>query len=261
MSQTVVDIRQRLAKVTPQEFEVLERSLRADTRKGVQQALEQTRRRLAVQQKEHDRLAQLYSYERALTQGKVTVGLDEVGRGPLAGPLTIGAVVLSDTAAYIEGLNDSKQVSETRRPALVEAIKKQAQAWAVVHIDPHQIDAQGIGACLKQAFMSALAHIEEQGIIPEVVLIDGNPLHIDPREINVVHGDARCASIAAASLIAKVARDSLMVAYDTQYPGYDFASSKGYGSARHRAAIQNKGLSPIHRVSFCQNFLQESLFS
>lgn len=86
------------------------------------------------------------------------------------------------------------------------------------------------------------------------------PLHLDPREMNVVHGDARCASISAASLIAKVSRDALMVSYEKEYPGYDFASSKGYGSARHRQAIAEKGLTPIHRVSFCQNFLQESLF-
>ena len=86
------------------------------------------------------------------------------------------------------------------------------------------------------------------------------PLHLDPREMNVVHGDARCASISAASLIAKVSRDALMVSYEKEYPGYDFASSKGYGSVRHRQAIAEKGLTPIHRVSFCQNFLQESLF-
>ena len=105
-----------------------------------------------------------------------------------------------------------------------------------------------------------LADIEEQGVHPEVVLLDGNPLHLDPREINVVHGDARCASIAAASILAKVSRDALMVSYDAQYPGYDFASSKGYGSARHRVAIIEKGLTPLHRASFCQGFLQERLF-
>lgn len=113
---------------------------------------------------------------------------------------------------------------------------------------------------LRKAFRQAVAEIEAQGIEPEVILLDGNPLHLDPREMNVVHGDARCASISAASLIAKVSRDALMVSYEKEYPGYDFASSKGYGSARHRQAIAEKGLTPIHRVSFCQNFLQESLF-
>lgn len=260
MAQTVADIRARLASVDAKEFAVLERSLMADTRKGVQQALEQTRRRLKAEQEEQKRLELLYAFERELAQGKLVVGLDEVGRGPLAGPLTVGAVVLNPEAPYIVGLNDSKQVPESHRCALAEAIKTSALAWAVVDIAPEIIDEQGMGACLRQAFSEALHQIEQQGVIPEVVLIDGNPLHIDPRELNVIKGDARCASISAASLLAKVSRDAEMVAYDAVYPGYDFASSKGYGSARHRAAMQEKGLTPIHRVSFCQNFLQKSLF-
>lgn len=261
MGQTVADIRQRLASVDAQEFAVLERSLRADTRKGVQQALEHTRHRLAQEQAERKRVEGLYEFERTLAEGKVIVGLDEVGRGPLAGPLTVGAVVLDPKAPLIEGLNDSKQVSEAHRPTLAKTIKERALAWSIVNVGPDQIDQHGITACLKEAFTRAILEVEHKGICPEVVLLDGNPLHLDPREVNVIHGDARCASIAAASLIAKVSRDALMMAYDQQYPGYDFASSKGYGSARHRAAIQEKGLTPIHRVSFCQNFLQESLFS
>ena len=217
MSQTVADIKHRLLKVSAEEFAVLERSLCADTRKGVQQALEQTRHRLAAQQAEQQRVEALYTFERELANGSLVVGLDEVGRGPLAGPLTVGAVVLQPDAEIIEGLNDSKQVSESHRPALAQVVKERALAWSIVNIPPEDIDKQGITACLRSA--------------------------------------ARCASIAAASLIAKVSRDALMVAYDDQYPGYDFASSKGYGSARHRAAIQEHGLTPIHRVSFCQNFL------
>lgn len=260
MSQTVADIRSRLAKVSAEEFKVLERSLCADTRKGVQIALEHTRHRLAAEQKERDRVKGMYAFERELAQGATIVGLDEVGRGPLAGPLTVGAVVLDPDADMILGLNDSKQVSESHRPFLAQQVKEHALAWSIVNISPEKIDEEGIIACLKTAFRRAIADIEFQGIHPEVVLLDGNPLHLDPREINIVHGDARCASIAAASLIAKVSRDALMVAYDDKYPGYDFASSKGYGSARHRQAIQELGLTPIHRVSFCQNFLQESLF-
>ena len=260
MSQTVADIRQRLSKATAEEFSVLERSLCADTRKGVQSALEQTRKRLTAEKAERERLEGLYSYEKQLAQGKLVVGLDEVGRGPLAGPLTVGAVVLDPDAPAIKGLNDSKQVSEAHRPALAETIKESALAWAIVNIPPDQIDSDGISSCLKRAFRQAIAEIEAKGITPEVVLLDGNPLHIDVREVNVVHGDARCASIAAASLIAKVSRDALMISYEDEYPGYDFASSKGYGSARHRAAIQEKGLTPIHRVSFCQGLMQETLF-
>ncbi len=258
--QTVSDIRSRLKEVTQEEFQVLERSLCADTRKGVQAALAATKKRLAAQAEEQRRLDGLYSFESELTRDRIAVGLDEVGRGPLAGPLTVAGVVFPFHARHIPLLNDSKQVAAARRPDLAEEIKEEAIAWSVVHIEPAMIDELGMTACLKRAFSQAVSDIEGQGIVPEVILLDGNPLHFDTREISVVKGDARCASIAAASLIAKVTRDQLMVAYDHQYPGYDFASSKGYGSERHRQAIEQKGLTPIHRVSFCQNFLQETLF-
>lgn len=261
MSQTVSEIRTLLQNAGPEEFEVLERSLRADTRKGVQSALNQTRKRLHAEAEEEARLKGLYSYQRELAQGRLVVGLDEVGRGPLAGPLTVGAVVLPDDGSLIAGLNDSKQVPEAKRPAIAEEVKRASVAWAVVDVPPSEIDEHGISSALRLAFTRAIAEIEAQGVVPEVVLLDGNPMHLDPREVNVIKGDARCASIAAASLIAKVSRDAKMIECDSEYPGYDFASSKGYGSERHRAAIAEKGLTPIHRVSFCQNFLQESLFS
>lgn len=261
MAQTVADIRARLRAASRAEFEVLERSLCADTRKGVQDALAATRRRLDAEEAEAQRLAGLYSFEREVAGGKLVVGLDEVGRGPLAGPLTVGAVVLRADADPIPNLNDSKQIQEAHRPAVAEAVKEAALAWAIVNIEPSAIDQLGMTACLREAFTEAVARIEAKGVHPEVILLDGNPLHLDPREINVVHGDARCASIAAASVIAKVSRDAKMVEYDAEYPGYDFASSKGYGSARHRAAIEAKGLTPIHRESFCQGLIQETLFS
>ncbi len=258
--QTVSDIKKRLSEASAEEFAVLERSLCADTRKGVQAALEATRRRLAAEEAEQKRVSSLYEYQEKISGGKLVLGLDEVGRGPLAGPLTVGAVVLRPDAPQIVGLNDSKQVPEHHRAPLAQTVKERALAWAIVDIAPSEIDEQGMTACLRKAFRQAIAEVEDQGVSPEVVLLDGNPLHLDPRETNVVHGDARCASIAAASLIAKVSRDALMVSYDEVYPGYDFASSKGYGSARHREAIVAKGLTPIHRVSFCQGLLQQSLF-
>ncbi len=259
-AQTVADIKKRLSEASAQEFAVLERSLIADTRKGVQAALESTRRRLKAEETERQRVASLYQYQEELAGGKLVVGLDEVGRGPLAGPLTVGAVVLRPEAPQISGLNDSKQVPEHHRAGLAQTVKERALAWAIVDIPPSEIDELGMAACLRKAFRKAIAEVEAQGVHPEVVLLDGNPLHIDPRETNVVHGDARCASIAAASLIAKVSRDALMVSYDEVYPGYDLASSKGYGSARHREAIAKMGLTPIHRASFCRGLVQESLF-
>ena len=258
--QTVAQIKALLARADEEGFAVLERSLRSDQRKGVQDALAACRRRLDAISEERTRIKTMFNFERALAQGRLLVGLDEVGRGPLAGPLSVGAVVFDEATIYVEGLNDSKQIPEHKRDAIADSIREVCRGYAVVHIAPQTIDAIGITASLRQGFSQALMQLEEQGIVPEVVLLDGNPLHFDPREINVVKGDAKCASIAAASLVAKTARDALMVDYDRVYPGYDFASSKGYGSKKHLNALDEQGLSPIHRRSFCGRFLQASLF-
>lgn len=260
MAQTISDIKERLKTVDRAEYDILEYSLRGDTRKGVQAALAQTKKRLDAEDAERERLKSLYDFEDELASGGVVCGLDEVGRGPLAGPLTVGAVVLDKSAEKVCGLNDSKQILESHRDGVAQAVKDKAIAWSIVHVPPSDIDELGMTACLKRAFKQALAEVESQGVHVDAVLLDGNPLHIDSREVNVVKGDAKCASISAASVIAKVERDQLMREYDKQYPGYDFASSKGYGSARHRQAIAEMGITPIHRVSFCGNFLQESLF-
>lgn len=262
MEPTVNEVKQLLQKADVHEFSVLERSLAADTRKGVIAALEQTRRRLAAQVVQQKRLASLYDYECELAGkhgGGVVVGLDEVGRGPLAGPLAVGAVVLSDDAR-IDGLNDSKQIKPAMRERIAKEIKNTARAWTVEYIEPVDIDAYGITAGLVTAFRRAVKHIEDLGIRPDIILLDGNPLHLDAREVNVIKGDARCASIAAASVVAKVERDALMRRYAEQYPVYGFDSCKGYASAAHIEAIKRYGLSPIHRASFCTAFVQPSLF-
>lgn len=257
---SIAEIQDRLRTASAHELPALEALFAQDGRKGVQKALTSARKRLEKEAQEQQRVAELYRFERELVGDKVAVGLDEVGRGPLAGPLSVGAVVLDPLAEAIHGLNDSKQIKEKDRPAIAEAVRRAARAYAVVHIPPQDIDEFGIVACLKRAFMQALARIEEQGVRVDMILLDGNPLGIDPREVNVVKGDAKCASIAAASIIAKVERDALMVAYDSEYPGYDLASSKGYGSVAHCQAIEKRGLSPIHRASFCTNFIQDRLF-
>ncbi len=259
---TVPKIKSMLQNASPEEFEALERSLVADTRKGVRSAVEAARKRIAAELQECKRLEGMYSFEASLAQERncsLVLGLDEVGRGPVAGPLAIGAVVLPRDS-YIEGLNDSKQVKPERREVIADAIKACALAWNVQYIQPREIDAAGMTASLVVAFRRAIAAIEEAGITPDLVLLDGNPLRMDPRELNVIKGDAKCASIAAASIIAKVERDALMDAYALQYPEYGFDSNKGYASAEHIEAIKAYGLSPIHRVSFCGSFLQESLF-
>ena len=259
---TVPEIKRKLQEANAEEFAALERSLVADTRKGVRSAVEVARRRLAAEEAERERLAGMYSFQRELAEahgGRIVVGLDEVGRGPVAGPLAVGAVVLPDDVV-IEGLNDSKQVKPEQREAIAERVKSCALAWTVQYIEPHEIDAAGMTASLVTAFRRAVAAVEAMGVIPDVVLLDGNPLHMDAREVSVVKGDAKCASIAAASIVAKVERDALMVELDRAYPAYGFASNKGYASEEHINAIKKHGLSPVHRVSFCTAFTQPTLF-
>lgn len=261
MAMTVEEIRALLRRADERELAALERSLAADTRKGVQAALKTARKRIDAESRERKRLESLYAFERTLAgpEKRTIVGLDEVGRGAVAGPLAVGAVVLPESP-LVEGLDDSKQISPERRVLISEEIKRVAVAWTVAYVPPEDIDRDGMSSSLKRAFKTALAEIEKAGVVPDAVLIDGNPLHIDPREVNVVKGDAKCASIAAASIVAKATRDAFMCALGDEYPEYDFPGNKGYGSAQHGEAIRAHGTSPVHRKSFCRSFMQESLF-
>lgn len=256
---TVADISARLNEAGVEEFRALERALSADPRKGVRQAVERARRRLEAQEVEVERTESLYRFQERLARCEHAVGLDEVGRGPVAGPLTVAAVVLP-ASPRIVGLNDSKQLSPHRREELAETIKRTALAWSICHIQPEEIDSNGMAASLRAAFSAALADIDRQ--IPDIscALLDGNALHLDPREVNVVKGDATSASIAAASIVAKVDRDAIMREYAREYPEYGFERNKGYASAEHISAIEAHGLSPVHRASFCTAWTQQSLF-
>lgn len=262
MGVTVAEIKKRLSEADAEELAVLERALVADERKGVRSALAVAKRRLQAEASEEARLASMYSFERSLcgeNPHAVVVGLDEVGRGPLAGPLAVGAVVLP-ADLKIAGLNDSKQVKPADRECIAAEVKRVALAWDVHYVEPSYIDDHGMTASLRLAFSSAVKAIEQAGVRPDVILLDGNPLHLDPREVNVVKGDGKCASIAAASIVAKVERDALMCRYAESYPEYHFAENKGYASQVHIDAIERVGLSPIHRKSFCTAFTQQTLF-
>lgn len=262
MGTTVAEIVEMLRCADEREFAALERSLVADERKGVRKAVEVARKRIEAERAEAARLKSLYEFERFLlpegVQGPI-VGLDEVGRGPIAGPLAVGAVVLPPSG-LIEGLNDSKQVKPEMRSIVAEHIKRDAVAWAVEFVEPGDIDRDGMSASLRRAFSGALGRIIEHGIKPALVLVDGNPLHIHELERNVVKGDAKCASIAAASIVAKVERDALMDRMAFKYPQYGFDANKGYASPHHIDAIRTYGICEIHRASFCHSFMQETLF-
>ena len=194
-------------------------------------------------------------YERALQAKGYTLiaGVDEVGRGPLAGPVVCAAVIMPlDDDKMIVGVDDSKKLSAKKREELAEKIKATALAYSIVEIDEKTIDEINILEATKLGMKKAIESLEP---VPGVVLTDGN-MYIDVqlKQYSVVHGDALSYSIGAASIIAKVHRDKLMDEYDTQYPAYQFIKNKGYGTAAHIAAIKEQGLCPIHRRTFTKKF-------
>ena len=194
-------------------------------------------------------------YERALyAQGcRSIAGVDEVGRGPLAGPVVCAAVIMPlDEEDLIVGVDDSKKLSEKKREQLAEEIKKRALAYTIVEIDEKVIDEINILEATKLGMKQA---IETLSITPDVVLTDGNmTIDISHRQHSVIHGDALSYSIGAASIIAKVYRDKMMEEYAKTYPHYAFEKNKGYGTAAHIQGIKEYGLCPIHRRTFTKKF-------
>ncbi|MDO4798363.1 MAG: ribonuclease HII [Coriobacteriales bacterium] len=241
-----------IASASQEELPELERRYADDPRRQVRDALARAHRRLDRDQAERDRVLGMYEAQRELGGDGIVVGVDEVGRGAVAGPLTVAAVALP-YRPVVWGINDSKQLSPARREQLAAQIEEIAIATGIAHVPPEQIDSVGMAAALRLAMKEAIANT---GVEPDSVLIDGNPVRVHPRETNVVKGDATIACIAAASIVAKVMRDALMVGYDAVYPQYHFAACKGYASADHVEAIRAHGLSEIHRVSFCGNFVE-----
>ncbi|MDR1422035.1 MAG: ribonuclease HII [Coriobacteriales bacterium] len=218
---------------------------------------------------ESARLKALYAEQFAAGEGTFVIGVDEVGRGSVAGPLTVAAVYLPLTP-QIEGLNDSKKLTPKRREQLDERIRACALALGLAHTPPAEIDHDGMAASLRHAMRTAINACEAdfasrckdtsgRESIADLVLIDGVPLGLHPRERCVIKGDAQVACIAAASIVAKVARDALMREADAHYPGYGLADNKGYASPTHIAAIRAMGTTAFHRVSFCRGFFQEQL--
>lgn len=187
-------------------------------------------------------------YEKGYT---AVCGVDEAGRGPLAGPVCAGACILPQ-GLVIEGLNDSKKLSEKKREALYEVITREAVAWAVCMVDEKKIDEINI---LQATCLAMRGAVEKLSVRPDFCLVDGNrdPQFDIPTE-TVVKGDARCATIAAASILAKVTRDRFMLAQDKLYPQYGFAVHKGYGTKAHYAALDAYGPSPIHRMTFLKTW-------
>ena len=200
----------------------------------------------------------LYAFDRSIAGGTLSLaGVDEVGRGPLAGPVVAAAVIL-DADSPVIGINDSKKLSPARRERLYAEITASARDWAIGSASPEEIDSNNILRATLTAMHRAITALSTPW---ERVLVDGNQnvSAISPnRQQTVVGGDARSASIAAASIVAKVTRDRLMLEYHREYPDYGFDLHKGYGTALHRERILQFGLCPIHRKSFCTSLLLQT---
>lgn len=254
----VAAIRSRLQNAPVQGLAALIHLHDSDDRAGVRQTVAAAQRRLERHLGELERLRLLYEREDALrAHGCIAIaGVDEVGRGALAGPLTAGACILPPRP-HVVGLDDSKRLSPENRREIAAAVKEISLSWCVAHIDAERVDRLGVTEALKAAMRAALSGLELQ---PDHVIVDGLPVGIAANETAVVKGDSLVAAIAAASVIAKVERDDLMCALAADHPHYGFDVNKGYGTVEHLDAIERHGRSPVHRVSFCPGRGTDRLF-
>ena len=208
-----------------------------------------------MKEKEIERLNILKEFETNLykTGIKYIAGIDEAGRGPLAGPVVVGIAIMKPES-FIEGINDSKKISEKKREMLYDKITEEAVDWVVGIIDQNEIDKINILNATKKALHMAIDNLK---VKPDRILVDALE-HIDTCGIpytSIIKGDAKIYSISAASIIAKVTRDRIMQEYDEIYPQYGFTNHKGYGTAKHIQAIKQYGPCPLHRKTFIKNFI------
>ena len=224
----------------------------ADERSGVQALVGQAKKRLDKLEQEKARIEALKKYEKEYAQYEYICGIDEVGRGPLAGPVVAGAVILPKDCDILY-INDSKKLSAKKREQLYDQIMEKAVAVGIGMVGPNRIDEINILQATYEAMREAIRNL---AVKPDILLNDAVTIpEVDIKQVPIIKGDAKSISIGAASIVAKVTRDRLMVEYDKIMPEYDFASNKGYGSAEHIAALKKYGPTPIHRASFIKNFV------
>lgn len=228
----------------------------SDTRTGAVAIVNQAKKKIAAYDDEVARSIKMRTFEnKYIEQGfQAICGIDEVGRGPLAGPVVACAVILpqDDLILY---LNDSKQVSAKKREVLYDEIINRAVAYGIGIVSEQRIDEINILQATYEAMRMAINNLS---VTPDLMLNDAVKIPgVDIKQVPIIKGDTLSASIAAASIVAKVTRDRMMKSYDEIYPGYDFASNMGYGSAKHIEALKVLGPTPIHRRSFISNFVKE----
>ena len=249
---STIEIKKILQAASVEELPEFIAAYASDERQGVRKLAETAAKRLAALEKERARIETLRRYEEQYSEYEYICGVDEVGRGPLAGPVVAGAVILP-TGCRILYINDSKQLSEKKREELYDVITGQAAAWAVGCVSPERIDEINILQATYEAMRQAVGRLRP---VPDLLLNDAVQIPgISIPQVPVIKGDAKSITIGAASIVAKVTRDRMMQQYDKTYPEYGFAENKGYGSREHIEALQKHGPTPIHRRSFIRNFV------
>ena len=252
MKESTGNIKEMLDAAAPEELENILAACEADERKTVRDLAARFRRKAEKLEAERERLVLMRRYEREYAHLGAVCGIDEAGRGPLAGPVVAGAVILPEDCEILY-LNDSKQLSAKRRDELYDEIMDKALAVGVGVIGAKRIDEINILQADYEAMCEAIGSLS---IMPGVLLNDAVTIpQVKIPQVPIIKGDAKSLSIAAASIIAKVTRDRMMEEYDQLMPEYGFAKSKGYGTADHIAALKKYGPSPIHRASFITHFV------
>lgn len=253
-AESMSEIKNRLNDTPNDQIEEFIQRYSSDERKGVIQLVERAEKIKKKYQMELDRIYNIKRYEREYEQYGYVCGIDEVGRGPLAGPVVACAVILPKDCSILY-INDSKKLSPAKREELYDAIMEQAVSVGIGMVSHERIDEINILQATYEAMRQAIAKLSPT---PDVLLNDAVTIPmVDIKQVPIIKGDAKSISIGAASIVAKVTRDRMMEEYDCIYPGYGFGSNKGYGSAEHINAIKKLGPSPIHRNTFIKNFIQE----
>lgn len=252
MSQSIGEIKALLQAADLKGLPAFINTYKEDERAGVASLVEKAKKQLDAYEKELARTEKMKSFEKEYASYSYICGIDEVGRGPLAGPVVAGAVILPKDCDILY-LNDSKQLSEKKREELYDVIMEKAVSTGLGFVSPERIDEINILQATYEAMREAIAKLSPQ---PDLLLNDAVTIpKVAIRQVPIIKGDAKSISIAAASIIAKVTRDRLMVQYDSVFPEYGFASNKGYGAAAHIEALRKYGPTPIHRRSFIKNLL------
>ncbi len=249
---SIAQIKEEFEQADAAQRAVLYEVYSSDDRAGVKKLISAYRKKEEALQKERMRLEDMRSFEHKYSAYSLICGIDEAGRGPLAGPVVAGAVILPKDCEILY-LNDSKKLSPAKREALYEEIMEKAEAVGVGMASPARIDEINILQATYEAMREA---VDNLGVTPELLLNDAVTIpDVSIPQVPIIKGDAKSVSIAAASIIAKVTRDRLMVQYDEILTGYGFARHKGYGSKDHIEAIRRLGPTPIHRQTFIKNFV------